>query len=259
MDASGRAWRPSRAEILWVDGSGSVGRAFAWMTDPLRVLYLDNHLLVVDKPAGLLTQSDSTGDEDLLTLAKAYIKRRFDKPGAVFAGLVHRLDRPASGTIVIARTSKAASRLSEQFRARTVGKRYLALVEGRLDGEGRREDWLLKERDRNGTRVRRVKPTKPGAKKAVLDWRALSVESRRSLIEVDLGTGRAHQIRVQLAALGHPIQGDLKYGASKPFGGGRAIALHARELTLDHPTQKERISFAADLPTTWPHEIRSRF
>ena len=220
------------------------------------VLYLDNHLLVVSKPPGMLAQSDATGDLDVATWAKTYIKERFDKPGNVFAAIVHRLDRPVGGAMVLARTSKAASRLAEQFRQRSVDKRYLAVVEGRMTGSGRAEDWLLKTRDaKTGTRVRRVGKGTSGAKRAVLDWRVLSVEGGRSLVEVRLETGRAHQIRVQLAGLGHPIRGDLRYGAPTPLADGRGIALHATRLALDHPTQKDRRTFSSAPPKVWSHEF----
>jgi len=214
-------------------------------------LHLDNHLLVVNKPAGLLVQGDVTGDVDLLTIGKAFLKERFDKPGAVFLGLVHRLDRPVSGVVALARTSKAAARLSEQFRERTPTKRYLALVEGRLTGEGTREDHLAKL-DRT---VRVVKPTHPEAKRAVLRWRGLATDRTRrggdlSLVEVDLVTGRAHQIRVQLAAMGHPILGDLRYGATREFD-GKNLALHAHQLTLEHPTRREAMTFTAPPPPPW--------
>ena len=221
------------------------------------VLYLDNHLLVVVKPPGMLSQSDDTGDLDVATWAKAFLKERFDKPGNVFAAIVHRLDRPVGGVMVLARTSKAASRLAEQFRKRRVEKQYLAVVEGRLTGSGRAEDWLLKTRDpKTGTRVRRVNHATTGAKKAVLDWRSLAVVGERSLVEVRLETGRAHQIRVQLAGLGHPIRGDLRYGAPTPLGNGKGIALHATSVTVDHPTLKERRTFNSAAPKGWSHEFR---
>ena len=222
------------------------------------VLYLDNHLLVVDKPPGMLAQGDATGDGDLVTWAKAFIKREFKKPGNVFAGLVHRLDRPVGGVTVIARTSKAAGRLAEQFRARTVEKTYLALVEGRVDGGGRREDWLRKTHTRErGTRVVTTGRGASGAKRAVLTWEARSVIGRRTLVEVRPETGRPHQIRVQLAALGHPITGDLRYGAPEALADGRGIALHAARLTLEHPTQRDRRTFESLPPATWSGEVRA--
>ncbi|MEM6326811.1 MAG: RNA pseudouridine synthase [Bacteroidota bacterium] len=216
------------------------------------VLHLDNHLLVVAKPPGMLSQEDATGDEDVVMWAKAFLKREFDKPGNVFVGLVHRLDRPVGGAMVLARTSKAASRLGDQFRDRTTEKQYLAMVEGRAEAGGRAVDWLIKSHGRNrGTRVRRVREGTSGAKKAVLDWRPLAVVGTRSLVEVTLETGRAHQIRVQLAGRGLPIVGDLKYGASGPLGDGRGIALHATHLRLDHPTLRTRLAFASRPPRAW--------
>lgn len=215
---------------------------------PFEVLLLDNHLLAVDKPAGMLVQGDRTGDDDLVTLAKAFLKRRFDKPGNVFVGLVHRLDRPTSGVVVLARTSKAAGRLSEQFRRRSVEKRYLAVVEGRLQGGGERTDWLAKG---EGGGARLVEEGAEGAQRAALRWRALAASGPRTLVEVDLLTGRKHQIRVQLAGLGAPILGDLRYGSRTPFTGGRGIALHAHRLVVEHPTQREPVALEAPPPPAW--------
>ena len=212
------------------------------------VLYLDNHLLVVDKPAGMLSQGDRTGDEDLVTWAKAFLKERFDKPGNVFVGLVHRLDRPVSGVLALARTSKAAGRLSDQFRRRQPDKRYLAAVEGPLQGDGLAIDWLVK--GEAGT-VRRVAKTAEGAKEARLRWRALASDGRHTLVGVELLTGRSHQIRVQLAGLGAPIVGDLRYGASGPLGDGRGIALHAASLTVEHPTRREPMTWTSPPPARW--------
>lgn len=215
---------------------------------PVDVLYLDNHLLVVDKPAGMLSQEDRTGDLDVVTWAKAEIKQRFNKPGNVFVGLVHRLDRPVSGVMVLARTSKAAGRLSDQFRRRVIDKRYLAIVEGTLAGTGEAIDWLLK--GPTGT-VNRVPANTPGAKEARLRWRQLASTARYTLVEVKLMTGRAHQIRVQLAGMGTPIVGDLRYGASGPLGDGHGIALHAVRLTLEHPTRKEPMTWVSAPPSSW--------
>ena len=214
---------------------------------PFGVLHVDNHLLVVDKPAGMLAQEDATGDADLVTLAKAYLKERFERPGNVFVGLVHRLDRPASGVVVLARTSKAAARLSAQFAGRDEGldKRYLAVVDGRLDAGGALVDWLVK--GERGT-VKRVPEGTTGAKRAALTYEVLAVEGHRTLVGVALGTGRAHQIRVQLAGLGTPVTGDLRYGAKTPLGDGRGIALHASRLAFTHPTRPERVVFASRPP-----------
>lgn len=210
------------------------------------ILHTDNHLLVVVKPAGVLSQADRTGDDDLLSQGKRHIKEAFDKPGNVFLGLVHRLDRPASGVMVFARTSKAAERLSKAFRERTVTKRYIAIVEGELTGRGEREDWLLKE----DGKVRRVKASHPKAKRAVFRWESIRTDTKHSLVDVELMTGRKHQIRIQLAALGHPILGDLRYGARNEFD-GKNLALHAYSLGFEHPVRKELMRFVAPPPASW--------
>jgi len=212
----------------------------------LDALYLDNHLLVAVKPAGMLSQADKTGDPDMLSLGKAYLKERFEKPGAVFLGLVHRLDRPASGVMVFARTSKAAARLSEQFRRHTPVKRYLAIVEGRLEGEDRWVDQMLK--DEHGPRI--VSAGHPKAKRATLSWRALGVQNGCTLVEVGLETGRAHQIRLQFARRGRPLLGDLRHGATRPFD-GRNLALHSYSLEIEHPTQKRAMRWRAPPPASW--------
>lgn len=206
--------------------------------------------MVVNKPAGLLVQGDDTGDTDLLTIGKEFLKKKFDKPGKVFLGLVHRLDRPVSGVVALARTSKAASRLSEQFREREPDKRYIALVEGRLMGEGVQEDYLATRR--RTTEV--VRESHPEARHAVLRWRALGTDRVKkgdvSLVEIELVTGRAHQIRAQMAEMKYPILGDLRYGASRVFD-GRNLALHSYALTVAHPTKKEEMTFRAAPPITW--------
>ena len=214
---------------------------------PFEVLLLDNHLLAVAKPPGMLVQGDKTGDADLVSLAKAYLKKRFDKRGNVFVGLVHRLDRPTSGVILLARTSKAAGRLSEQFRRRAVEKRYLAVVEGRLEGGGEQVDGIQKE----GGGVRVVPAGAPGAQRAALRWRAIAASRGRTLVEVELLTGRKHQIRAQLAALGAPVLGDFRYGSQTPFADGRGVALHAWRLAVEHPTRREPVVLSAPPPSAW--------
>jgi len=215
------------------------------------VLYLDNHLLVIAKPAGMLSQGDHTGDEDVVNWAKQFIKERFAKPGNVFAGLVHRLDRPASGLMVLARTSKAAARLGKAFAGRKVSKQYLALVEGIPDPTGTAEDYLVKE-DR---KVRVVSADHLGAKIARLDWRCVISKGNRSLVEVTLHTGRPHQVRLQLSSRGWPLVGDFRYGSSREFD-GQNLALHAWRLGLEHPTKKEALSWTAELPAAWPEWCR---
>ena len=210
------------------------------------VLYVDNHVLCVSKPAGMLTQGDITGDFDLLSWCRQYIEVRFNKPGRAFIGLVHRLDRPASGVVLFARTSKAAARLSRQFRDREVSKKYLAVVEGRMTGSG-----VLTHRMRKkGRGVVEANPTDPEGRLAELRWRAIASDDRATLVEADLKTGRKHQIRFQLASAGHPIIGDMRYGATDELD-GRNIALHCYHLAVDHPTLRKRVGWTAPTPASW--------
>lgn len=214
----------------------------------LEILYEDNHCLAVNKPARLLTMGDSTGQPTLLDHCKQYIKAQYNKPGAVFLGVVHRLDRPVSGVILFARTSKAAARLSEQFRARTINKVYRAIVSGRApERETVLQDWLWKDPGRNVTQI--VPPHTPGARQAALSLRGLSQKDDRCLVEIRPVTGRSHQIRVQLAQRGWPILGDAKYGSKIRLGG--EIALHAHALTFEHPTKKEPLTISAPEPFRW--------
>lgn len=217
------------------------------------VLHEDNHCLVVDKPAGMPSQGDESGDRSLVDWARDDLKRRHEKPGNVFVGLVHRLDRPVSGVVVLARTSKGAARLSEQFRQHSIEKLYWAVVEGSIAGD-RHEwtDWLVKDEGRN--RVRVEPPETPGAREATLSVRVLE-RGRRSLLEIRPTTGRGHQIRVQLASRHLPIAGDRRYGARSTVpaaDGGHRIALHARWLRFSHPTRAEAIECVAPEPPDWP-------
>ena len=218
------------------------------MNTPLHVLYEDNHLLVVVKPAGLPTMGTPGGVPTLLTLAKEYVKQRYQKPGNVYLGVVSRLDAPVTGIVLLARTSKAAARLTEQFRAHTVEKSYWAVVEGVLEpSEGQLVDWL--GHDDRHRRMHIVGPSMPEAKEARLAYRRLSVVKNYSLLEVTLETGRKHQIRLQLSHAGYPIVGDRKYGSITAFSPG--IALHARRLAISHPTTGERLEFEAAPPASW--------
>jgi 23S rRNA pseudouridine1911/1915/1917 synthase len=216
-----------------------------------RVLYEDNHCLAVEKPAGLLTQGDATGDPNLVDWAKADLKRRYAKPGNVYVGLVHRLDRPVSGVVLLAKTSKAAARLSAQFREGTVEKTYLAVVEGRAPAdEGEWTDRLAKDARRNV-----VATVAAGGTEARLAFRVLRRSARTTTLELRPITGRSHQLRVQLASRGLPIVGDRKYGATTPLrarDGGLRIALHARELAFTHPTTGARRAVEAPVPADWP-------
>ncbi|GAC1465844.1 MAG: RNA pseudouridine synthase [Isosphaeraceae bacterium] len=218
------------------------------------VLYEDNHCLALDKPAGLLTQGDITGEPTLVDEARAYLKTRYAKPGDVYIGLVHRIDRPTSGVVLLARTSKAAARLSLQFREGTVKKTYLAVVEGHCrEEEGEWSHTLRKDERKNVVDV--VAPGTPGGQTAILSFRVIRRRSDASLMQIRPRTGRSHQIRVQLAAQGIPIVGDRKYGASRrivALDGKPRVALHALQLIFRHPTRGEEISVRALVPADWP-------
>ncbi len=211
-----------------------------------RILFIDNHLLIVTKPAGTLTQGDATGDLDLHTLAKLYLKKRFDKPGKVFLALVHRLDRPVPGVMVFPRTSKAASRDTRQFKERSIEKRYIAMVEGRLAGSEKLVNHVWKDH----RQVRVVSEDHPKGLRAELTYTALATLNNRTLVDVKLATGRPHQIRVQLSYIGHPIIGDFRYRAKTELD-GRNLALHSYLLRLDHPVTKDRMSWSIMPPATW--------
>jgi 23S rRNA pseudouridine1911/1915/1917 synthase len=213
----------------------------------LDVLYEDNHLLAVNKPAGIPTQGAEANRPSLLSLAKTYVKEKYHKPGNVYLGTVSRLDALVSGVVVFARTSKAAARLAEQFRDRTVRKVYWAIVGGNPTANATCDDWLAKDEARHRMRVVDARST--DAAPARLTYRRLRRVSRGWLLEVTLETGRKHQIRAQLAARGLPILGDQKYGSRESFPGG--IALHSRLLELVHPTRGEPITFLAEPPESW--------
>jgi 23S rRNA pseudouridine1911/1915/1917 synthase len=230
------------------------------VSDPLTILYEDNHCLALAKPAGLLTQGVPPGIATLEALAKAYLKEKHHKTGNVYLGIPHRLDRPVSGVVVFARNTKAARRLAEQFHARQVQKEYWALAERSAAGDlppagGAWEDWLLKVQDE--ARSQTVAADVPGARHALLRFRRLREFDDGALLVLEPQTGRMHQIRVQAAGRGWPVRGDVLYGARLPFGPpaelprDRAIALHARRLTFLHPIRYEPVTLAAPLPPAW--------
>jgi 23S rRNA pseudouridine1911/1915/1917 synthase len=214
----------------------------------IEILYEDNHVLGIFKPAGLLTQGDRTGDPTALELAKRYLKERYAKPGAVFLGAVHRLDRPVSGVMVFARTSKAASRLSRSFHDRDVEKVYLAVVWGEM---GEETGELRGHLERAHMRARLVAAATTRSKAATLAFRVLARGGGISVLEVTPRTGRHHQIRLQLSAAGHPIVGDMKYKAPEPLA-DRSIALHAARLRFPHPVREEIVTLTAPPPPAAP-------
>lgn len=209
------------------------------MAEMINVIYEDNHLLVVEKPPNIPVQADSSHDEDLLTLLKGYIKEKYNKPGDVYLGLVHRLDRPVGGVMVFARTSKAAERLSRQFASKAAKKRYAAVVEGRAMPEAALTDFLSRDEKTNTAFV--CREDDPGAKNAKLFYRRCAYRDGASLVDIELMTGRHHQIRVQLASRGLPIWGDQRYNRSARTG--QQIALWAYSLEIEHPTQKIPMRF----------------
>ncbi|MCI7333022.1 MAG: RluA family pseudouridine synthase [Mollicutes bacterium] len=213
----------------------------------INVIYEDNHLLVVEKPINIPTQEDNTKDKDLLTILKKYIKEKYNKPGNVYLGLVHRLDRPVGGIMVFARTSKAASRLSEQVRNKTFKKTYNAVVIGNIENTGKLKDNLLKDEKRNIVKVDK------NGKEAILNFKKLNYKNNMSLVEINLETGRSHQIRVQMANHGYPLFGDQKYNKTAKVG--EQIALFAKKIEFIHPTTNELLTFELDLPNRYPFTI----
>jgi 23S rRNA pseudouridine1911/1915/1917 synthase len=227
------------------------------MSDSLAVLFEDNHCLAVAKPAPLLTQGVPPGIPTLEAMVKAYLKDKYNKPGNVYLGIPHRLDRPVSGVMLFARSTKAARRIAEQFKDHTVRKLYWALVEGEVpEADGRWEDWMMKLPEEARSMV--VGADAPGARLATLSFRRLWTDHERTHLEVNLETGRMHQIRVQAASRGHPVLGDVLYGSTAPFGPpaeiprDRVIGLHARQLTFLHPIRYEPVTVTAPTPDYWP-------
>ena len=211
----------------------------------MKVLFEDNQIIVVEKPFNIPSQGDKTGDTDMLSMVKDYVKEKYNKPGNVYIGLVHRLDRPTGGVMVFARTSKAAGRLSDEIRERKIQKTYLAICNGKFDEKkGTMKDYLWKDEKKNTSYV--VKASKKNAKEAILDYEVLKYDEKEdvSLVKIDLHTGRHHQIRVQFSSRMHALYGDTKYYGK---GGNAQLCLWAYKLSLIHPTTKEELTYI-DLP-----------
>ncbi|MFM2269104.1 MAG: hypothetical protein RL757_2545 [Bacteroidota bacterium] len=219
------------------------------MLKNLKVIYEDNHLIAINKPAGLLVQGDETGDTPLVDFVKEYIRIRYDKPGDVFLGVCHRIDRPVSGAVIFARTTKALSRMNILFRDQKIDKTYWAVVNERPEVEfGTLEHYLWKDRERNITKALEAPSRRhPDAKFSTLSYELISSQGEQHLLEVKPATGRPHQIRAQLAKLGTPIKGDVKYGAR---GGNKdqSIHLHCKKMSFVHPVLKEQIEIEAEVP-----------
>ena len=214
------------------------------MQDNIIVIYEDNHLLVVEKPINVPVQEDSSGDKDLLNILKEYLKVKYNKPGNVYLGLVHRLDRPVGGVMVFAKTSKCASRLSDQVRLDKLNKLYYAVVEGNINESGKLEDYLLKDTKNNIVRVDK------NGKLSILEYKKIKSKDNLTLVEIKLHTGRSHQIRVQLSHNGNPLYGDQKYNKNAHVG--EQLALFAYKLEFYHPISNELMSFSLDLPDRVP-------
>lgn len=215
----------------------------------INVVYEDNHIIVVEKPVNIPVQADDSKDLDFLSMIKKYIKDKYNKPGNVYVGLVHRLDRPVGGIMVFAKTSKAASRLSEQVRLNKIKKVYHAVIEGKPLKEGHLEDYLLKDSKTNTTKVNK------SGKLSILDYKLISTVENLSLVKVFLKTGRSHQIRVQFSSRNLPLYGDQRYNKNAKVG--QQIALYATSLSFEHPTTKENLTFELDLPNKYPWNIHN--
>ncbi len=215
----------------------------------INVVYEDNHIIVVEKPVNIPVQADDSKDLDFLSMIKKYIKDKYNKPGNVYVGLVHRLDRPVGGIMVFAKTSKAASRLSEQVRLNKIKKVYHAVIEGKPLKEGHLEDYLLKDSKTNTTKVNK------SGKLSILDYKLISTVENLSLVKVFLKTGRSHQIRVQFSSRNLPLYGDQRYNKNAKVG--QQIALYATSLSFEHPTTKETLTFELDLPNKYPWNIHN--
>ena len=213
----------------------------------INVLYEDNHIIVVEKKINIPICEDDSHDLDMLTMVKKYLKEKYKKPGNVYLGLVHRLDRPVGGVVVFAKTSKAASRLSEQVREKHLQKKYYAVIIGNIENEGILKDKLLKDSKNNIVKV------DPNGKDSSLEYKIIAKKDGMSLVDINLITGRSHQIRVQFSSRNCPLYGDNKY--NKNAKAGEQIALFAYQLTLIHPVTKEEMTFKLDKPNRYPFNI----
>ena len=214
----------------------------------INIIYEDNHLLVIEKPINIPVQKDNTNDIDLITMLKDYRKKNENKPSEAYLGLVHRLDRPVGGIMVFAKTSKAASRLSDQIRTNTFHKTYLAVIQGVIPKEGIFEDYLVKNEKENISYV----TSKEKGKYSKLEYKLLNTKDNLSLVRISLITGRSHQIRVQFSSRNHPLIGDSKYGDNP---NNISIALYAESITFNHPTTKEKLTFTLNKPNRYPFNI----
>ena len=214
----------------------------------INILYEDNHLLVVEKPVNIPVQEDKSKDTDMITILKKYRIEHENKKGDAFIGLVHRLDRPVGGIMVFAKTSKAASRLSEEIRNNTFHKTYLAVVQNKLPKTGILEDYLIKDKNNNISKI----TNKENGKYSALEYKVLNTKDNLSLVEINLITGRSHQIRLQFSSRGNPLVGDSKYGNNP---NNINIALFAKSITFKHPTTKETLTFSLNLPNRYPFNI----
>ena len=214
----------------------------------INIIYEDNHLLVVEKPVNIPVQEDKSKDTDMITILKKYRIEHENKKGDAFIGLVHRLDRPVGGIMVFAKTSKAASRLSEEIRNNTFHKTYLAVVQNKLQKTGILEDYLIKDKNNNISKI----TNKENGKYSALEYKVLNTKDNLSLVEINLITGRSHQIRLQFSSRGNPLVGDSKYGNNP---NNINIALFAKSITFKHPTTKETLTFSLNLPNRYPFNI----
>lgn len=213
----------------------------------INIIYEDNHLLVVEKPINIPVQEDSSKDKDLLNILKEYIKNKYNKPGNVYLGLVHRLDRPVGGIMVFAKTSKCASRLSDEIRTHKFKKIYNAVVEGNINNNGVLKDKLLKDTKKN------IVSVNDNGKLSILKYKKIKSKNNLSLVEIELETGRSHQIRVQMSNYGYPLYGDQKYNSNSKVK--EQIALFAKRIEFIHPTTHELLSFELSLPDRYPFNI----